>query len=145
MSEAWCPPSPYAEVDGYLWLPRMLAKARRAREDALGEYFVFGASGLDSIAMFLWGVNEARFKGWLDEGLDDAAIAAHIAELAGHKDLAARQAWSRRFRFLNAAFLEGLEAEEGRMPAGLRRTVMMGFISGVFQVVKTINRVRGLA
>jgi hypothetical protein len=138
----WHPPSGFDAVDGYIWLPRMLAKARRARVDVLNEYFLFEASPLDSFALGRWGITGAQVASWLDAGLDDAAIAGLIAAKRGD-DAFARERWSRSFRFMYGFFLAAIDADEGRMAPGPLSMVLRAQLEVVFRVVKLRNKVLG--
>ena len=141
----WHPCSPFERVDGYVWLKRMLAKARRKATDPMGDYVVFEASPLDAYALARWQVRGAEVQAWLDEGLDDEAIATRLAAHLGHLNLAARERWSRGYMRLYGLFMHMIEADEGRRAPGLVTSLMAGLLEAIFFVVRTRNRLLGRA
>lgn len=136
------PRSPFEAVEGLIWLPRMLDKARRQRATGLGEYLLFEDSPLDAHFLRAWRVGGADLTGWLDEGLDDAAVALKISERRGW-DLAKREAWSGRARAVCGGFFSAIDADEGRLPPGPRAALLKGFLAVVFRAVSVGVMLKG--
>ncbi|MDB5095940.1 MAG: hypothetical protein JWM80_361 [Cyanobacteria bacterium RYN_339] len=142
MSQLPC--SGFDEVEGYLALPRMLAKARLKRADPTFIYFVYDASPLDALVLSRLKLSGAQVEGWLDQGWDDSQIALEAARLVGH-DRAAREAWSRKLLFTHRYLLMMLDADEGRLADGPLKATLQVASNVIYPVMKTINRLRGLA
>ena len=137
------PPSPFATAGGFVWLPRMLHKARLARTGGLGEYLVFEDSPLDQVALARWRVTGAQVGAWLDQGLDDEAIATQLATTLG-LDAAGRARWSERFMGgWRGPFFRCIDADEGRTPPGLATTVRKAVLELTFRTVSLGLKLRG--
>lgn len=136
----WHPRSGHDMVDGYVWLPRMLSKARRGRTDALGDYLSLENSMMDSFFLRGLGLTGAQVRGWLDEGLADEAIVARIAEVAGHPDLAARERWSRGFSRKFGLAFTAIDADEDRLPPGPLASLLRAALNAAFTLVKLTSR-----
>jgi hypothetical protein len=137
------PPSPFAAAGGLIWLPRLLAKARRAQADGLGEYLLFEDSPLDAMALAAWRVRGAALTAWLAEGLDDGAIAARVGEAMGAADEAARAAWSRSFARRWGWFFRAIDADEGRLPPGLEASALRAMLAVTYRTVLVGLALRG--
>ncbi len=137
------PPSPFDRVGGLVWLPRMLAKARRARSEGLGEYLLFEDSPLDSWALAEWKVSGKDVTGWLDAGLDDEAIASRVGAAMGATDTGAREAWSRSFLTRWGWFYRAIDADEGRLPPGFESSALRAVLSVTYQTVLLGLKLRG--
>lgn len=111
----WMPRSGFEQVGGFVWLPRLLDKARRARTGDLGEYVSLNRGGMDGIWLRRLKVSPDSIRAWVAEGLDDGAIAERLGEACG-MDRAAREQFSRRFVGMLGAVFAMIDAEEGRRP-----------------------------
>ena len=125
---SWIPRSGLESVEDLVWLPRLLQKARRMEEGR--------ASGRDLMEGYLYGDNDFIDKRVLEflrtddaavsavvrEQPDDAAAAAIIVERSG-RTAEERRAFSTQLRRKLFDFVL-LEADEGRLPPGLKRTVV---------------------
>ncbi len=114
-----------------MWLPRLLQKARR--------HEAARASGLDLMNGYQYGNNDfidAKFLGFLRtddhrisalvrEHPDDRTVAYIVVERSG-RTAEERRAFSAQIRRSFFSF-ELLEADEGRTPRGLRRTLLCVF------------------
>lgn len=137
------PPSPFVQADGLVWLPRLLDKARRARGGALGDYLLFEDSPLDGMVLGEWKTTGADLTRWLDEGLDDHAIAARIGAAMGAAGLAGRQAWSHSFVRRWGWFFRAIDADEGRLPPGFEASALRALLAVTFQTVLIGLKLRG--
>lgn len=136
-------PSPFTTADGLVWLPRLLEKARRARSGTLGEYLVFEDSPLDGMVLKEWRVGGPAIAAWLEEGLDDTAIAARVGAAMGAHDFAAREAWSLSFLQRWGWFFRAIDADEGRLPPGFERAALRAVLAVTYQTVLLGLKLRG--
>jgi len=136
------PRSPTTAADGLLWLPRLLDKARQQRASGLGDYLLFEDSPLDARFMRAWQVSGDELRAWLDEGLDDGAIARRIGDRRGW-DLAGREAWSRRAMGAWGTFFAALDADEGRLPPGPRASALKALLAVTFATVSIVVALKG--
>ena len=137
------PPSPFETADGLVWLPRLLAKARLARGEGLGAYLIFEDSPLDAWALAEWKTSGPDLMGWLDEGLDDVAIAARVGAKMGARTTAARQDWSRGFLRRWGWFYRAIDADEGRLPPGFEASLLRAMLAVTYQAVLVGLKVKG--
>lgn len=119
----WTPRSGKDEISGYVWLPRMLDKARHLMQGPSDGYLALEDSYMDRLLLQHWKLKGDQIRGWVKEGLDDAAIAARIAAHAG-EDEPARSAWSESFRQKYGIVLGLIDATEERVPAGVGGEVL---------------------
>jgi hypothetical protein len=131
----WVPRSGLDTARGLVWLPRMLEKARRQEAGR--------ASGLDLMEGYLFGdndfidervlrflrTNDAAVSALVREQPDDDAVAATLIERSG-RTLDECIAFSRRLRKQLFGFIM-LEADEGRIPPGLKRTLVSFFYNKI--------------
>lgn len=110
----WSPRSGLETAGGYVWLPRLLDKARRENAQALGDYKSFEKSPIDLAALKAWKVSPSQFRAWVAEGLDEGAIADRLAAHLGH-DEGGRKRWSDGFKLQWYPVIMILEADEGRV------------------------------
>ena len=124
----WTPRSGLDTIEDLVWLPRLIEKARRCEAGR--------ASGRDLMDGYLYGDNDyidKRFLAFLRmddtavsaivrEQADDGAAAAAIVERSG-RTAEERRAFSTSFRRQLFDFVL-LEADEGRLPAGIKRTAI---------------------
>lgn len=134
---SWTPCSGLERAAGLVWLPRMLQKARRCESSPTGR----------SVDGYLYGDND-----FIDKQLiaflrtDDAAISALVREHAADADVARIlversgrtpaecAAFNTSFRRKNLDFVL-LEADEGRLPPGIKATVLKFLYNNVLMRV----------
>lgn len=116
------PASPFDELEGFRWLPRMLDKARATLAGTHGDYTPFPCPG-DRSFLKLVGLPASTIVAWLQEGLDDQEIA-------------------RRLRTSHAPSPEALARfrEQGYLPP---RQVLVRWLVGIF-VRREVARLRPL-
>ena len=87
------PRSPYDQLAGYSWLPRMIDKVRALNAGTLGEYSAFPCGG-DRGFMGAVGLDADGFRAQVDAGKTDAEIGEWVkaqlgdegqAKAAGHR------------------------------------------------------------
>ncbi|HEY2476395.1 MAG TPA: DUF5069 domain-containing protein [Candidatus Cybelea sp.] len=131
----WVPCSGREELDGLIWLPRLVQKARRFSQGR--------ARGEDLMNGYLYGNNDPGDRALLDFLRTDDTTVLQVLEAHPLDEHAARELIERggrtleerrrfsaslRRKFFNFTLLE---ADEGRMPAGLRRTLLQGFYNRI--------------
>src|SRR5687768_7179395 len=131
--DPWNPRSPHESVAGYVWLPRLLDKARRALVDPLTGHVSLDDSFMDTRFLKAHGLKSGQIVAWLREGLADAAIADRIAEHSGRGD-ADRETWSRRFTWFYKIGFVAIDADEGRRRPGPMTSVLRGAINAGFAI-----------
>lgn len=129
---AWIPCSWEEQIQGLIFLPRMLAKGRqflksKSEGQDLMNGFLFGDFDYaDRMILKFLRLKDARVLTLLREGLDDAAMAAALIRESGRTPDEI-QAWSRYFRRINAPFTPMWDADEGRRAPGLGTSLLKGF------------------
>ncbi len=73
------PRSPYEELDGIPWLPRLIDKARAMLAGTLGDYIPYPCGG-DRGFLATVGIIPEALREVIASGADDAAIAAWVRE-----------------------------------------------------------------
>ena len=73
------PRSPFAQIDGYPWLPRMIDKARAFFAGTNGEYSPYPCPG-DKKFLQYFALDPQALGEVIKSGADDAAIAAWVRE-----------------------------------------------------------------
>jgi hypothetical protein len=73
------PRSPFDQLDGYAWLPRMIDKARAYFAGTQGEYTAYPCPG-DKKFLAFFGIDAAPLGDLIKGGASDEAIAAWIKE-----------------------------------------------------------------
>lgn len=81
------PRSPFDQLDGYAWLPRMIDKARAEFAGTNGEYSAYPCPG-DQSFLKHFGLDPRPLGELIKGGADDAAIAAHVRQHATSTDQA---------------------------------------------------------
>lgn len=137
------PCSPFETAGGLVWLPRMLDKARRSRAEGLGEYLLFEDSPLDAMALREWHTTGRDLMKWVDEGLDDGAIAARVGLAMGAPERADREAWSRSFLRRRGWFCRAIDADEGRLPPSFETSALRAVLALTFGGVLVYLKLRG--
>ncbi|HEY9723838.1 MAG TPA: DUF5069 domain-containing protein [Oscillatoriaceae cyanobacterium] len=135
---SWTPRSPFAEVGGYVWLPRLLDKCRHVTSHPDATYMSLDASFLDQQFLRSLGLTSTQIVEWVREGLSDEAIAARVAEHCGH-DATAIAAWSDRFTRQWKLVFVAFDADEGRMAPGLRQAFLKAVVNALFTVASTLQ------
>ena len=131
----WVPCSAQEEFDGLVWLPRLIQKARRFSQGR--------ARGEDVMNGYLYGDNDAGDRALLNFLRTDDATVLQVVEAHpldedaarelienGGRTLEERRRFSRSLRRKLFNFTL-LEADEGRMPAGVRRTLLRIFYNRI--------------
>lgn len=71
------PRSPFDELEGFPWLPRLLDKARATVAGTLGDYYAFPTPG-DRRFLWYFGIRAQEIERMVRQGAEDAAIAAYV-------------------------------------------------------------------
>ena len=125
-----------AELLGLLFLPRMLEKGRqvvageRCDRNLMNGYLFGRFDYADRGILKFLRTTETRVLELLRQYLDDAVVARTLVGESG-RSLDEIQAWSRRFRTLNAPFLAMWDADEGRRAPGLGTSLLKLFYNYV--------------
>jgi hypothetical protein len=134
--EGWMPRPWNAELEGCVWLPRLLDKGRRALEgqrqgqDLLNGFLFGDFDYADGQLLRFLRTDEARVRRLLGE-LDSDEAAARVLVQESRRLPEEIQAWNRRFRRFNAPFIAMWEADEGRRGPGLGTSLLRLFYNGV--------------
>ena len=110
------PRSPYDQIEGFAWLPRMIDKVRALNAGKIGDYTPFPCGG-DKRFLSEAGVEADAFKAHVDAGKSDAEIGAwfksQVAPEAAEKLAAHRQGMISEPTTGDemVAYLEGYKAE----------------------------------
>lgn len=131
----WIPPSGRDAIGGCVWLPRMIAKARRiietgAAHKRAGEY-IFGENDpADAKVLRFLGVSDGDVLDVVRTLPDDYAAALHLLSMSG-KTPEECAAFSRRFNRAMMPFLAMIEADEGRRKPGAGTAFLRWFYNRV--------------
>ncbi len=120
----WTPCSGLEEREALPWLPRLIQKARRYEEgraagtDLMGGYLYGDNDFIDQKLLAFLRTDDASVCALVREHDDDAEVARNVVARSDRTE-SERRAFGVRFRrrLLNFVFLE---ADEGRLPDGLR-------------------------
>jgi hypothetical protein len=125
-------PGPWhRELQGCVFLPRMLEKGRRALEserlgrDLMNGYCFGDFDYADRMLFRFLRSDEARVRELLRASADDAAVAARLIAASRRSPVEISE-WSARFRRVNAPFIAMWEADEGRKQPGIG-TILLKF------------------
>lgn len=134
----WIPCSGLQSIEGLVWLPRLLEKARRCEGDRasgrLVEGYCYGDNDfIDKQLLKFLRTDDATVSALVRSEPDDAAVAKILVHRSGHTPDECR-AFSKKMRRLSFDFAL-LEADEGRMAPGLKRTIISGFYNGIMMPV----------
>lgn len=135
-TEHWMPRPWNAELMGCIWLPRMLDKGRQVLESRrqgknLMNSYLFGHNDYaDGKLLTFLRTNDAHVLDLLRESTDDEAVAKQLLTESGHSATDV-QAWSKRFRAVNAPFAAMWDADEGRRVPGVGTTALKVFYNYV--------------
>lgn len=91
------PRSPFDELDGFPWLPRMIDKARAFYANTLGEYSPYPCPG-DKGFLHHFGIDHGPLGELIKGGADDAAIAAWCQAHSTRSDDASKAAFRAKLR-----------------------------------------------
>jgi hypothetical protein len=125
---SWIPRSGLDSAEDLVWLPRLVQKARRAEEGRatgrdLMEGYLYGDNDfIDKRVLEFLRTDDAAVSAVVREEHDDAAAAAIIAQRSG-RTAEERRAFSKQLRGQLFDFVL-MEADEGRLPPGLKRAVV---------------------
>lgn len=136
---AWIPCSGLETVDGMIWVKRMTQKARRARESR--------DRGVDLMNGYLYGENDfvdgrvLRFLALTDEQFADEVCGESDDEAAARRSVVRSGRSADECREFSAKLRKSmsdfalLEADEGRMPRGVRAGAIKFFYNALMMPV----------
>jgi hypothetical protein len=124
-------------VDGIVWLPRMIDKARMQQQGRLGIYLL-GHSPVDASLMKRLNVTTAEFETIASAAADDAAV---LAALRQHGfDEARVQRWSGRFPRTFRWFISVWDVDEGYIKPNLMNRIGLLFIRALERPTSALVR-----
>ena len=127
----WVPKSPREEIDGFVWLPRLLDKARQTMKAGPGEFLALEASFLDRAFLRRWQVSGDQIREWLTEGRSDEAISREIGARACATK-AEKHRWSQRFLTVYRVIFDLMDVDEGRpLPMSWPRLYLLALKANV--------------
>lgn len=130
--KGWMPCSWQAELEGCIWLPRLLDKGRRAirseqeGEDLMNGYLFGDHDVADAQLLAFLGTDDARVRQLLLETEDDQAVARTLVSESGRSPEEIR-ARNETMYSKNAPFFAMMDADEGRREPGLGTTLLKLF------------------
>ena len=118
----WSPRSGNDEIDGMIWLPRLIDKARRVANTPgtpylIGEYTFGENDPPDAAVLRFLRVSSAELLQAVQAEPDNDAAARKLLRESGRSSRECA-GFTRKFRLVQAPFLAMMEADEGRMPPG---------------------------
>jgi hypothetical protein len=124
----WTPRSGLDSFEGLIWLPRLLQKARRFAEgrrrgtDVMNGYLYGDNDAADKEVLNFLHTDDTTVTSLVEANPSDAEVARILLEQSG-RTIEERQAFnaSLKRKFFNFSMLE---ADEGRMKPGLRRSAL---------------------
>lgn len=125
---SWQPCAANQTLEGLVWLPRLLQKARRSEEmgSRIFDGYCYGENDfIDGRVLRFLNVSDANVCESVRQTHDDAQVARILIQQSG-RSRAECEAFSTSLRrkLLNFAFLD---ADEGRMPPGPKRSAWVFF------------------
>lgn len=106
------PPRRWSDgVEGILWLPRLIDKARAQHAGTLGTY-LYGQSPIDAEVLRTAGIGHRRFYGIVAQSPTDEGVVAAI-ETAAPGARERLQRWSARAPRRHSAFFFVLDVDDG--------------------------------
>ena len=108
------PRSPYDELEGFPWLPRLIDKVRALDAGQIGEYTPFPCGG-DQGFIAHFGLDAGALRAKISSGATDAEVAAWVSEQVGPDQEAKKQSYRAAARQPvqppMSDYLEGAKAE----------------------------------
>ena len=137
----WC-----SDVNGVIWLPRLIDKVRAERTGRLGTYLL-GQSPVDDAFLAVAGISYARLLAVITEadmgasGPGDAAIASDTAILAGIEAVspgatARLQAWSLEMPRKRSLHMRVLDIDDGYIAHPRLRALMQRVFAPFAPVIR---------
>ncbi len=126
-----------AAVDGIVWLPRMIDKARMQHKGRLGIYLV-GHSPVDASLLKRLNVTTAEFSGIVKAAPDDAAVLAALRR-RGFDEARVRR-WSERFPQTFRWVISIVDVDEGYVKPNLMNRLGLLLIRALEWPVVTFYR-----
>ncbi len=131
-TEPWMPRPWNTELLGCVWLPRLLDKGRQVLEgqrqgkNLMNNYLFGDFDYADGKLLKFLRTKDAHVLDLLRDSHDDEAVAKQLLTESG-RSAADVQAWSKRFRAINAPFAAMWDADEGRRAPGVGTTALKLF------------------
>jgi hypothetical protein len=129
----WMPCSGRDSIAGFVWLPRLLQKARHCETLSNGRLvdgYCYGDNDfIDKQLITFLRTDDATISQLVREHAADADVAAILVERSGRTP-AECAAFNRTLRRKNLNFIF-LEADEGRLPPGLKASALRFFYNNV--------------
>ena len=129
----WIPCSGRDSIAGLVWLPRLLEKARRCETSSdarLVDGYCYGNNDfIDKQLIEFLRTDDATISQLVREHQADADVATILVERSG-RSAAECEAFNSAFRRKNLNFIL-VEADEGRLPPGLRTTMLRFFYNNL--------------
>lgn len=131
------------ELDGIIWLPRLIDKTRAAIAGTLGPY-LFGQSPIDREFLRELRMGHRAFAQIVADAPDDSAVLAAIAQ-RDPQALESARAWSTRAAQKHATFFRVLDIDDGYAPGlGSLKGVANALSFALTWVVKRLSPSRAL-
>ncbi len=129
----WMPRSGRDSIAGLPWLPRLLDKARHCATSSNGRLvdgYCYGDNDfIEKQLIAFLRTDDTTISQLVSEHPDDAAVAKILVDRSGRSP-GEREAFDKSFRRKNLNFVF-LEADEGRLGAGLKATALKVFYNSV--------------
>lgn len=125
-------------IEGIVWLPRLIDKTRAAQAGTLGPY-LFGQSPVDRSLLHTFGIGHAEFARIVAQSPDDGAVIAALAALRPDS-LERARAWGAGLRRKHAWFLFALDVDDG-YAGGFWKAVKPLVTAGANGFTWTVKRV----
>jgi len=123
------------ELEGVLWLPRLIDKARAARAGTLGNY-LYGQSPEDRALLHKLDMGHREFFAIVDAAPDDAAVARIVRERDPEAFSAAAR-WSRRFFHAQWPLMVAFDIDDGYVRTPLA-AIVQPLANGISGLVKRL-------
>jgi hypothetical protein len=124
---SWCPPSGFEELNGCIWLPRLVSKARRVLElrggNLIGEYMFGENDPADGALLRFLGLSSTQVLDVVGSEPNDRDAAARLLQMTGKTTEQCRR-FTRQFRLTNGPFLAMMDADENRTAPGVKASLL---------------------